>query len=200
MVAGVVRQWGRIANFLFEVGRVRTPTALVPRKAARSAAWRANAPPLRSIQTPGTSHVPWRRTQRTTPARAGAYAIRTLRRSRRPHSSRSPDHGPARQPVHSRRSPVRVARSRTISRWTLPPRDYDRDFSSGTKHEQTNCNRRRPSFRRRNSQRTCGAPLPVVSISGTKTRSRLRSRPAGSDEDWFPDLSNSKKILFRDVK
>lgn len=44
------------------------------------------------------------------------------------------------------------------------------------------------------------APLPVVSISGTKTRSRLRSRPPGSDEDWFPDLSNSKKILFWEVK
>lgn len=133
--------------------------AIAPRKAARTVAWRANVALLVcSIQRPSTSRVPWRRTQPTTSARADAYAIRTLRRSQRPHSSRSPDDGPARQPARSRRSAVRVARSRTISRWALPPRDYDRDFSSGTKHEQTNCNRRRPPFRRRNSERTCRAP------------------------------------------
>ncbi len=200
MVAGVVRQWGRIANFLFEMGRVRTPTALVPRKAARSAAWRANAP--RSAR--------FKRLARPT-CRGGAHnELHRLERVLMPFAH-FVDHGGLTLLVVQimGRLANRCAVEDRPSGWRDPGQYRDGPFRRATTIEifraGPNMNRRIAIVGDRLSDggtvnAHVGAPLPVVSISGTKTRSRLRSRPAGSDEDWFPDLSNSKKILFRDVK
>ena len=182
-------------------GEIRTPMAIAPRKAARTVAWRANVAPLVcSIQRPSTSRVPWRRTQPTTSARAGAYAIRALRRSPRPNLLVVQMIG---------RLANRCAVEDRPSGWRDPGRYRDGPCRHATTIETfragPNMNRRIAIVGDRLSDggtvnANVGPPLSVVSISGTKARSRLRSWPPGSDEDWFPDLSNSKEILFRDMK
>lgn len=147
-----------------------------------------------------TSHVPWRRTQRTTPARAGASAIRALRRSPRPNLLVVQMMGQLTN---------RCAVEDRPSGWRDPGQYRDGPFRRATTIEIF---RAGPNMNRRIAivgdslsdggtvNAHVGPPLPVVSISGTKARSRLRSCPPGSGEDWFPDLSNSKEILCWEVK
>lgn len=152
--------------------------------------------PLRSIQTPATSRVPWRRTQPTTSARAGASAIRALRRSQR--------HGPARNPVTGQVTIRRALEDRPSGR--RDPEQYRdgpcrRATTIETFRAGPNMNRRIAIVGDRLSDggtvnAHVGPPLPVLSISGTRTRPRLPD----TDDDWFFDLSNSKEILFWEVQ
>ncbi|CAB5280053.1 hypothetical protein IST455A_01861 [Burkholderia multivorans] len=201
MVAGVVPQWGRIAKSVFDLGRDSNSDG------NRSAQSSANCGMARQCGSPRlltskAEHIARAVAAHTTDYIGSSGCLCHSRTSSitAAQPSRSPDDGPARQPVRSRRSPVRVARSRTISRWAVPPRDYDETFRAGP-----NMNRRIAIVGDRLSDggtvnANVGPPLSVVSISGTKARSRLRSWPPGSDEDWFSDLSNSKEILFWEEK
>ncbi len=201
MVAGVVPQWGRIAKSVFDLGRDSNSDGNRSAQSSANCGMAPNVAPLVcSIQRPSTSRVPWRRTQPTTSARAGAYAIRALRRSPRPNLLVVQMIG---------RLANRCAVEDRPSGWRDPGRYRDGPCRHATTIETF---RAGPNMNRRIAivgeslsdggtvNAHVGAPLPVVSISGTKTRSRLRSCPPGSDEDWFPDLSNSKEILFRDMK